>query len=157
MNKNLDQEQAKYIIDVCASANLRTVSGSLTQLYNHLLKPTGLKITQYYMLGNIYTSPDISISRLGEMMLLDQTTVTRNLNILNEAGYVQIKRAEQDSRTKVVTITKLGYEKLNDATPIWVQVQEQIEGAIGKAEYMDLLEKLGALQKVIDEFKSSST
>ncbi|PID21049.1 MarR family transcriptional regulator [Sporosarcina sp. P3] len=157
MNKHLDQEQAKYIIDVCASANLRTVSGSLTQLYNHLLKPTGLKITQYYMLGNIYTSPDISISRLGEMMLLDQTTVTRNLNILNEAGYVQIKRAEQDSRTKVVTITKLGYEKLNDATPIWVQVQEQIEGAIGKAEYMDLLEKLGALQKVIDEFKSSST
>ncbi|WP_313237920.1 MarR family winged helix-turn-helix transcriptional regulator [Sporosarcina ureae] len=157
MNNNLDQEQANYIIDVCASANLRTVSGSLTQLYNHLLKPTGLKITQYYMLGNIYTSPDISISKLGEMMLLDQTTVTRNLNILNEAGYVQIKRTEQDSRTKVVTITNLGYEKLNDATPIWLQVQEQIEGSIGKAEYMDLLDKLGVLQRVIDEVKRSST
>lgn len=157
MKKDLDQEQAAYIIDVCASANLRTVSGSLTQLYNHLLKPTGLKITQYYMLGNIYTSPDISISKLGEIMLLDQTTVTRNLNILNDSGYVQIKRAEQDSRTKVVTITELGYEKLNDATPIWIRVQEEIEGSIGKAEYMDLLEKLDALQNVIDDFKSSST
>ncbi|ARF15663.1 MarR family transcriptional regulator [Sporosarcina ureae] len=145
------------MIEVCASANLRTVSGSLTQLYNHLLKPTGLKITQYYMLGNIYTSPDISISRLGEMMLLDQTTVTRNLNILNDSGYVHIKRAEQDSRTKVVTITNLGYEKLNDATPIWLHVQEQIEGAIGKAQYMDLLDKLGALQRVIDDVKRSST
>ncbi|PID03116.1 MarR family transcriptional regulator [Sporosarcina sp. P2] len=154
MRKKLDQEQANYIIDVCASANLRTVSGSLTQLYNHLLKPTGLKITQYYMLGNIYTSPDISISKLGEMMLLDQTTVTRNLNILNDSGYVQIKRAKQDSRTKVVTITELGYDKLNEATPIWAQVQEQIEGSIGKAEYMDLLKKLKALQKAIDEFKS---
>ncbi|PID24214.1 MarR family winged helix-turn-helix transcriptional regulator [Sporosarcina sp. P7] len=154
MRKKLDQEQANYIIDVCASANLRTVSGSLTQLYNHLLKRTGLKITQYYMLGNIYTSPDISISKLGEMMLLDQTTVTRNLNILNDSGYVQIKRAKQDTRTKVVTITELGYDKLNEATPLWTQVQEQIEGSIGKAEYMDLLKKLKALQKVIDEFKS---
>ncbi|ARJ38238.1 MarR family transcriptional regulator [Sporosarcina sp. P21c] len=154
MTKELDQEQANYIIDVCASANLRTVSGSLTQLYNHLLKPTGLKITQYYMLGNIYTSPDISISKLGEIMLLDQTTVTRNLNILHDSGFVQIKRAKQDSRTKVVTITELGYGKLNEATPIWTQVQEQIEGAIGKSEYMDLLKKLESLQKVIDEFKS---
>ncbi|PID14555.1 MarR family transcriptional regulator [Sporosarcina sp. P34] len=153
MRKKLDQEQANYIIDVCTSANLRAVSGSLTQLYNHLLKSTGLKITQYYMLGNIYTSPDISISKLGEMMLLDQTTVTRNLNILNDSGYVQIKRAKQDSRTKVVTITELGYDKLNEATPIWTQVQEQIEGSIGKGEYMDLLKKLKALQKVIDEFE----
>lgn len=154
MEDHLDQELANHIIDVCACANLRTVSGSLTQLYNQLLKPTGLKITQYYMLGNIYTSPDISISKLSEIMLLDQTTVTRNLNILNDSGYVQIKRAEQDSRTKVVTITELGYKKLNSATPIWIQVQEQIEGTIGKEEYMDLLEKLGELQKVIDEFKS---
>ncbi|WP_303966652.1 MarR family winged helix-turn-helix transcriptional regulator [Sporosarcina ureae] len=157
MKKDLDQEQAKYIIDVCASANLRTVSGSLTQLYNQLLKPTGLKITQYYMLGNIYAMPDISISKLGEIMLLDQTTVTRNLNILNDSGYVQIKRAEQDSRIKVVTLTDVGYEKLNNATPIWMQVQEQIEGSIGKTEYMDLLEKLASLQKVIEEIKSLST
>ena len=154
MKKDLDQEQANHIIDVCACANLRTVSGSLTQLYNHLLKPTGLKITQYYMLGNIYTSPDISISKLSEIMLLDQTTVTRNLIVLNDSGYVQIKRAEEDSRTKVITITTLGYEKLNHATPIWIKVQEQIEGAIGKEEYVDLLEKLDELQKVIDEFKS---
>lgn len=157
MKKDLDQEQAKYIIDVCASANLRTVSGSLTQLYNQLLKPTGLKITQYYMLGNIYATPDISISKLGEIMLLDQTTVTRNLNILNDSGYVQIKRAKQDSRIKVVTLTDVGYEKLNNATPIWMHVQEQIEGSIGKTEYMDLLEKLTSLQKAIEEIKSLST
>ena len=154
MENQLDQTLAHHIMDVCVCANLRTVSGSLTQLYNHLLKPTGLKITQYYMLGNIYTSPDISISKLSEMMLLDQTTVTRNLNILNDSGYVQIKRTEHDSRTKVVTVTELGYEKLNHATPIWIQVQEQIEGAIGKEEYVDLLEKLSKLQKVIEEFEN---
>ncbi|MDV6378894.1 MarR family winged helix-turn-helix transcriptional regulator [Sporosarcina sp. GW1-11] len=154
MKSNLDQNQADHIIQVCACANLRTVTGSLTQLYNKLLKPTGLKITQYYMLGNIYTSPNLSISKLGEIMLLDQTTVTRNLNILKDSGYVKVKRAEYDSRTKVVTITELGYEKLNHATPIWMQVQEQIEGSIGNEEYMNLLNKLGELQKAIDNYES---
>ncbi|PIC62864.1 MarR family transcriptional regulator [Sporosarcina sp. P13] len=153
MKSNLDQTQVDHIIQVCACANLRTVTGSLTQLYNKLLKPTGLKITQYYMLGNIYNSPDISISKLGEIMLLDQTTVTRNLNILKDSGYVEIKKATLDSRTKVVTITELGYEKLNNATPIWMQVQEQIEGSIGNEEYMNLLSKLGELQKAIDNYK----
>ncbi|ARD47456.1 MarR family transcriptional regulator [Sporosarcina sp. P37] len=153
MEKKLDQEQANYVIEVCACANLRTVSGSLTQLYNKLLKPTGLKITQYYMLGNIYTLPDISISKLSEIMLLDQTTVTRNLNILKDSGLVTIERAAQDSRTKVVSVTAAGYEKLNNATPIWTKVQEQIEGAMGKEEYMDLLNKLHDLQNVIDDLE----
>lgn len=152
MKHDLDQKQADYIIQVCACANLRTVSGSLTQLYNKLLKPTGLKITQYYMLGNIYTSPDISISKLGEIMQLDQTTVTRNLNILKESGLVQINRAGYDSRTKVISITDLGYEKLNNATPIWNEVQDRIEGSIGRDEYADLLNKLKELQEVIDNY-----
>ena len=152
MKPELDQKQADHIIQVCACANLRTVSGSLTQLYNRLLKPTGLKITQYYMLGNIYTSPDISIGRLGEIMLLDQTTVTRNLNILKDSGLVEIHRAEHDSRTKVVSITELGYEKLNNATPVWYEVQERIESSIGKDEYIDLLNKLGELHEVIDNY-----
>ncbi|WP_301108877.1 MarR family winged helix-turn-helix transcriptional regulator [Sporosarcina sp.] len=152
MKHDLEQKQADHIIQVCACANLRTVSGSLTQLYNKLLKPTGLKITQYYMLGNIYTSPDISISKLGDIMQLDQTTVTRSLNILKESGLVQIKRDEHDSRTKVVSITDLGYEKLNNATPIWNKVQDQIEGSIGKDEYANLLRKLDELQDVIDNY-----
>ncbi|MBY0221089.1 MULTISPECIES: MarR family winged helix-turn-helix transcriptional regulator [Sporosarcina] len=154
MKHNLDQTKADHIIQICACANLRMVSGSLTQLYNKLLKPTGLKITQYYMLGNIYRYPYISISKLGEIMLLDQTTVTRNLNILKESAYVDIKRAEHDSRTKVVAITELGYEKLNNATPIWSQVQGEIEDSIGKDEYRDLLSKLEELQQVIDQYES---
>lgn len=154
MDKKLDKRQAEYIIDVCACANLRSVAGSLTQLYNKLLKPTGLKITQYYMLGNIYTSPDITISKLGEIMDLNQTTVTRNLMILKDAGLVEIKRQESDSRIKMVTITDTGYEKLNDAMPIWIEVQERIEGAIGKEEYDALLEKMNELQSIIENYET---
>lgn len=152
MEKILDQQLADHIIDVCACANLRTTSGSLTQLYNQLLKPTGLKITQYYMLGNIYTSPGISIGKLGEIMLLDQTTITRNLTILHEAGYVQVEKAKQDSRAKVVSVTELGYEKLNYATPIWLEVQDRIETSVGKKEYQELLQQLDKVQKIIDDF-----
>ncbi|WP_153732074.1 MarR family winged helix-turn-helix transcriptional regulator [Sporosarcina obsidiansis] len=154
MNNNLDQNKVEHIIQVCACANLRTVSGSLTQLYNKLLKPTGLKITQYYMLGNIFCYPNISISKLGEIMLLDQTTVTRNLNILKDSAYVKITRAEHDSRTKVVSITDTGLEKLNEAEPIWSQVQNTIEGIFGKEEYSELLRKLENLHKVIEDYEN---
>ncbi|EGQ21000.1 MarR family transcriptional regulator [Sporosarcina newyorkensis 2681] len=152
MDNQLDQSKIEHIIQVCACANLRTVSGSLTQLYNRLLKPSGLKITQYYMLGNIFCFPNISISKLGELMLLDQTTVTRNLNILKESAYVTIMRDEYDSRTKIVSITETGIEKLNEAEPILSHVQNIVEESFGKKEYSDLVNKLEGLQKVIEEY-----
>lgn len=52
------------------------------------------------MLAHIDLQQTVSISRLGEILQLDQTTVTRNINLLKQHGYVELKRDTSDARTK---------------------------------------------------------
>ncbi|MEH7226459.1 MarR family winged helix-turn-helix transcriptional regulator [Bacillus sp. JJ1566] len=146
---NNKHNEMDYIIQFCACANLRKAARIVTQSYEKQMQPTGLKVTQYYMLVNISHHKEISISQLGEMMLLDQTTITRNVNILKKSGYVTITKDKNDSRTKSISITDVGIAKLEEATTIWLQIQEKAENGIGKQEYRDLLKTLKKLQDSI--------
>lgn len=124
----------------------------MTQFYDKLLQPTGLKVTQYSMLANIDLQQAVSISRLGEILLLDQTTITRNINLLKRNGYVDLTRDPQDARAKVITLTEKGVEKLNEAAPIWQDVQERIINDIGLENYNDFYETLKTIQKIIQSY-----
>lgn len=144
--KNIDYTQ------ICVCANLRKKTRVVTQLYDKLLQPTGLKVTQYSMLANIDLQQSVSISRLGEILLLDQTTITRNINLLKQNGYVDLTRDPQDARTKVITLTDKGAEKLNEAAPIWQDIQERIINDIGLEKYNDFYETLKTMQKIIQSY-----
>lgn len=141
--KNIDYTQ------ICVCANLRKKTRLVTQFYDNLLQPTGLKVTQYSMLANIDLQQSVSISRLGEILLLDQTTITRNINLLKRNGYVDLTRDPQDARAKVITLTDKGVEKLNEAAPIWQDIQERIINDIGLEKYNDFYETLKTIQKII--------
>ena len=149
---NNTHSEMDHIIQFCACANLRKAARSVTQSYEKKMEPTGLKVTQYYMLVNIARHDKISISNLGDVMLLDQSTVTRNVNILKNSGYVDIARDLHDSRIKSVSITDVGLAKLEKATPIWLQIQGKIENDIGQEKYQDLLETLKKLQEFVESY-----
>lgn len=148
----MEKSEVESILQACACANLRTVSRSLTQLYNQLLQPTGLKITQYYMLVNIYQYKKLSISELSNVMMLDQTTITRNVNVLVKNKFVHVERDTHDSRSKCVFLTSIGIKKLYEATPIWMKVQDKIEVEIGTDNYQYLLRTLKQVQHIITRY-----
>jgi len=137
---------------ICVCANLRKKTRVVTQLYDKLLQPTGLKVTQYSMLANINQQQSVSISQLGDILLLDQTTITRNINVLKQNGYVNITKDPQDARTKIITLTKKGVEKLNEAAPIWEDIQERIINDIGLEKYEHFYETLKSIQKIIQSY-----
>ncbi|MFJ7735307.1 MarR family winged helix-turn-helix transcriptional regulator [Lysinibacillus sp. NPDC097287] len=141
-------------LQICVCANLRRKTRVVTQLYDKLLQPAGLKVTQYSMLANIALQKAVSISRLGEILLLDQTTVTRNVNVLKQSGYVSVTKDKQDSRTKIISLTDKGIEKLNEARPIWQDIQEKIINDIGLEKYKDFYETLKSIQKIIKIYDS---
>ena len=143
-------EKLDYIIQYCACANIRKSARSVTQAYENQMRVTGLKVTQYYMLANIVRHNQISISKLGEMMMLDQTTVTRNVNILRKNGYVTVARDNHDNRTKSISATDVGTAKLEEATPIWDRMQHNIENSIGREKYKEVLKTLLMIREVIE-------
>ena len=136
--------------DKCACGGLRKTTRAITQYYDRCLLPTGLRSTQYSLLYHISLSDNPSISELGESLLMDQTTVTRNIAILRKQGYVALRRDENDARKKSVTLTEKGRQKLLEAVPVWKLTQDKIEQGLGEQRYQQLLGLLREIEHIVE-------
>ena len=134
----------------CACGNLRKTTRTITQFYDKILQPTGLRSTQCLLLLEIFFNENISVSDLGNILLMDQSTVTRNIELLRKSGYIDIKKVEKDSRKKSISITDMGLKKLEEATPIWEEAQKKIENGIGKKRFEELLITLKDIEQLVE-------
>jgi len=134
----------------CACGNLRKTTRTITQFYDKMLQPTGLRSTQCLLLLDISLHQNISVSRLGNILLMDQSTVTRNIELLRKSGYIDIKKEERDSRKKCITITNKGLKTLDVAIPLLKQAQSKIEVGIGKERIEELLKTLKDIEKLVE-------
>jgi DNA-binding MarR family transcriptional regulator len=126
----------------CICKNLRMTSRLITQFYDKLLHPTGLRATQFALLTAIMSHADISIGELASILLMDQTTVTRNVEILRKKVYINVRIGNNDSRRRYISISEIGEKKLTEAILLWKEAQSQIEGKIGADKFEELLKTL---------------
>jgi hypothetical protein len=72
----------------CACAQVRRLARKLSSLYDNLLSPEALTITQYSLLVNIERAGQLSHAALAEKVGMDRTTLTRNLRPLTRTKWV---------------------------------------------------------------------
>src|SRR6266851_5975842 len=70
----------------CACANLRRADRVVTQFYDAVLGPSGMRITQFTLLQALHHAPGISQKQLAELLEIDSTTLTRTLAPLRRKG-----------------------------------------------------------------------
>ena len=124
----------------CLCAMIRKAGRIATRNYDKCLKSSGLKSTQYGMLTNIAKNPAITVSELAELMFMDQTTVSRNLRVLQKSGYIHLEDDIADQRVKRIQITDFGVSKMNEAMPLWEKAQLDMERVLGR-ENIDVMMK----------------
>lgn len=127
----------------CACANIRRTDRAITQFYDEALAPSGLLITQFTLLATLAQTAPIMINRLAEIMVMDRTTLTRNLRPLTKQGLVRIEEGE-DRRTHLVLLTREGEQALLQAFPLWKEAQSRIVRALGQERFDHLLTDLSA-------------
>jgi len=132
----------------CLCGNLRATSRTLTQLYDEALKPAGLRTTQFTLLVNIARSGPVAVGQLAETLLMDQTTLTRNLRPLERQGWVA-RSIGADQRTRLLVLTAPGNEVLGKAYPFWEQVQAQVAERLGQERLKAFLKELVALNTLL--------
>ena len=115
----------------------------MTQLYDKALKPSGLRSTQFTILAAAAANESTTISHLAEALVMERTTLTRNLRPIEKRGLVKITTGE-DQRSRKVALTRRGHQRLVDALPLWEHVQAQLEEGMGKQHLQHLLEDLSA-------------
>jgi DNA-binding MarR family transcriptional regulator len=122
----------------CACASLRRASRAVTQLYDSLLRPAGLRTTQFTLLMVLAKSGPVRQGRLGQALALDSTTLTRTLALLRRAGWIAVRRGE-DQREKQVSLTPAGRKQLERAEVHWEQAQKRLHAALGDRSWRKML------------------
>ena len=128
----------------CACSNIRGTARALTQFYDEVLQPTGLRTTQFSMLVNIVMYEQVTVSELADKLLMDQTTVTRNLKVLKDQGLVE-SGPGVDKRTRHITITRQGEQTLERMLGLWETAQTHIIEGLGEERFRSLLGELSAV------------
>ena len=132
----------------CTCMRLRKASRRLSQIYDHSLERAGMTVTQYGLLGHLAKFDGIGIGALAERLIMDPTTLTRNLRPLERQGFVVTKSDRRDKRSRCLHLTASGRAAFESAKPAWVRAQRHIEQALGGAETSALN---AALDRVLEK------
>ena len=128
----------------CSCTNIRRASHALTLLYDKLLAPSGLKVTQYSLLRHLHHLGPVTMNELSQATRLERTTLVRNLKLLEQAGLIRITPTSA-SQAKQVCITDAGIQALEVALPYWQKAQRSTKDLFTEEEFQVFR---GALQKI---------
>lgn len=127
----------------CTNFKLRQLARIVTQDYDAELEGLGLKITQYSLLSHVLKLGPIRSVDLAKTMKMDSSTLSRNLKPLISQGWLSIE-AGADARSHMITLTKTGRQKRQEAQRYWHTAQTRLNQKLGEQRVM-------ALHKLLDE------
>jgi DNA-binding MarR family transcriptional regulator len=137
----------------CTCFKLRSLTRRVTQLYDRVLAPSGLKVTQYSLIAHARRregSTPPTVTELAQKVFTDRTTLTRNLKPLVDAGLIKVASGA-DARSKAVIITSKGEDAYQAARPLWKEAQTLMRERAGEPQLAALHQLIDTLLPQFDE------
>jgi len=139
--------QDRERLSPCVCNTLRMVTRAVTQLYDDVLRPSGLRVTQFSILAIIARMGEASLKQLEDALAIDQTTLTRSLNLLERDGVIE-RASHPDGRIKAMRLTARGRRALGVARPLWARAQGKVLRELGTQGWADAQRQLAHLLQV---------
>jgi DNA-binding MarR family transcriptional regulator len=115
----------------CNCLAIRQAARHVTQFYDQHLAVCGLRTTQFSILAKLRRLGPMTINALAADMVMDRTTLGRNILPLERDGLIVIKQGARDRRAKELHLTPAGIERLRAAVKRWAAAQSGFEAAFG--------------------------
>jgi len=131
----------------CASFNFRRTARAVTRLYDMALEESGIRSTQFAILVGIAKNQPVSIGALAAVLVIDSTTLTRSLRLLEKEGLVAISNRAA-MRQRFLSITAKGEHILAHSLPAWRKAHERFVATIGSEYWAELRSELERLAHV---------
>jgi DNA-binding MarR family transcriptional regulator len=114
----------------CSCFAVRRAARAITQHYDRLLRPTGLRATQFGLLVVLELEGPLPLSRAAARLGMERTTLTRNLRPLVASGLVR-EGEDDDRRVRMLALTRQGIAQVHAALPRWREAQRSIAARLG--------------------------
>lgn len=131
----------------CFCFHSRKAARAITQHYDDALRPIGLRATQFTLLIGVAVAGPITVSNLSEHLVMDRTTLARDLRPIHARGWVDISPGK-DRRVRFLTLTPKGHRLLDRSIPLWQAVQRQLLSEMGVRRWDTLRRHLKRLVRL---------
>ena len=122
----------------CNCFMVRSAARHVTQLYDQFLAPIGLRVTQFSILAKLKRLGPLTINALAKQLVMDRTTLGRNILPLERDGLIKIEASATDGRAKELHLTKAGEKRLLAGREAWAQAQARFDDRFGAKRAADL-------------------
>ena len=129
----------------CFALHARMTARLLSRTYEAALRPLGLKLPQFGILGAIGHGTTASETVLAERLGLERTTLVRNLKVLAQNGWIE--PVAGDGRGLRHRLTPAGQAILEAAIPLWQSAQTELEGKLKDTDAEEARRAMRALRK----------
>jgi len=129
----------------CMCLAVRQAARHVTACYDQFLAPAGLRTTQFSILAKLKRQGPMTINALAADMVMDRTTLGRNILPLERDGLIRIEPLPSDRRSKALHLTKAGEKRFEAARAGWVKAQARFETEFGAKQTAELRELLRAV------------
>lgn len=115
----------------CNCLAVRQAARHVTQFYDQHLAPTGLRTTQFSILVKLRRLGPMTINALAADLVMDRTTLSRNILPLERDGLITVKPGARDRRMKELHLTQVGVERMRAGIKLWAAAQAGFETSYG--------------------------
>ena len=122
--------QHRYVGD-CNCLAVRQAARYVTQFYDQQLAPSGLRATQFSILVRLRLKGPMTINVLAAQMIMDRTTLGRNIRPLERDGLIEVRQGATDRRNKELHLTDAGSARVRAGVKLWAEAQDRFEEAYG--------------------------
>lgn len=141
------EQACQEALTLCACEGLRRTSRAVTASFQKSLRASGITPAQLPILVAAQLMGPVPVGPLATQLVIDRTTLTRNLSGLQDAGLVSVDQ-DVDRRVRLVAITPTGRRALRRALRARRTAQAQLETRFGSKRMRSLIEELAALTSV---------
>ena len=117
--------------EICNCLALRQAARHVTQFYDQVLAPAGLRTTQFSILAKLKATGPMTINALARDLVMDRTTLGRNILPLEREGLIAVAEGRSDRRSKELQVTAAGAARLRAAVKRWAEAQTRFEAVFG--------------------------
>jgi len=130
---------------LCNCLALRQASRYITGVYDQVLSEAGLRVTQFSILYTLLGLGPMTVNQMSTQLVMDRTTLTRNLKPLERDALVITGPSEHDKRERVIGLTPAGKAKVKAVLPLWRRAQQTFEQNFGSERAVELRALLRAV------------
>lgn len=120
----------------CLCASFRRAARALTQCYEEAVRPHGLRATQFTILQALSLTGEVTQGKIGEILAMDSTTLTRTLDIMRRTGWI-VRRRGEDRREWRLRLSASGSSLLKSAQPAWQKAQQRMAARLGDTRWRE--------------------